>query len=484
MSFLRTGVQALKWSLLGELASRVLGPLTFIVLARLLVPEDFGIVAAATVLTSLCQVVCDFGMSKALVQRSSGVEEAATAAFWITLGLGLVATLLLLVAAGSVASFFRDPRVEPVLRMLSPLPLVTAAAAVPAALMQRELRFRPMFWARTAGSLVPAALGVPMAMAGAGVWALVAGTLGGQLLQLLLLWGACGWRPATRVDAGIARELLAFGGWALAANLFLWGYGWLDAVVVGRWLSTHEMGLYRTGSTLVTMVFGVVFSPLLPVLYSMFARAQHDLPRLRDALMAVVRLAALVAVPLAVLLYTLRDVLAAQLLGARWSAAGSVIGVMALAVGTSWLVTFNGEMLRAMGRPRAEALLLGPLLAVYVLAYLFAVRYGLDAFLDCRLALALVSIAVHVTVCRRVAHLAARRWWRPLGALAGGLAAAVAVTIADRQAGTAAGLAAGLAATAALAALLLWLERALLADLWSRWRAGVPASNLAGTEIA
>jgi PST family polysaccharide transporter len=478
MSLLRTGVQALKWSLLGELAARVLGPLTFIVLARLLVPEDFGIVAAATVLTSLCQVICDFGMSKALVQRNERVDEAATAAFWITLALGFVATLLLLAAAGAVAGFFREPRIEAVLQVLSPLPLLTAAASVPAAIMQRQLRFRPMFWARTVGSLVPAALGVPMAMAGAGVWALVAGTLGGQVLQLVLLWGACGWRPTGRLDRGIARELLGFSGWVLLANLALWGYGWLDAVVVGRWLSTHDMGLYRTGSTLVTMVFGVVFSPLMPVLYSVFARSQHDLPLLRDALMAVVRLAAVVAIPMALLLYALRDVLAAQLLGERWSAAGPVIGAMALTVGASWLVTFNGELLRAMGRPRAEVLLLGPLLAVYVLVYLFAVRRGLDAFLLCRLALALMSIAVHVAVCRTVAHLAARRWQRPLGALACGLASAVVVTAAHRYGGAALGLTLGVMATVLLAAGLLWLERGMIADLWSRWRAGAPPANL------
>jgi hypothetical protein len=171
-------------------------------------------------------------------------------------------------------------------------------------------------------------------------------------------------------------------------------------------------------------------------------------------------------------------VLAAQLLGERWSAAGPVIGAMALTVGASWLVTFNGELLRAMGRPRAEVLLLGPLLAVYMLAYLFAVRHGLDVFLGCRLVLALLSIAVHVVVCHRVANLAVRRWKRPLGALACGLASAGVVTTAHWHAGATAGLSVGVAATMLLAAALLWLERALIASLWSRWRAGAPAANL------
>lgn len=460
MSLLRRSVHALQWSVLGELGVRVLGPLTFIVLARVLVPADFGVVAAATVMVSLAQVLCELGLAKALIQRADRVAEAATTAFWMNVAFGLGLMALTWWLAPLVAAFFGDDRIGPALRALSAMLPVASMSAVPMALMQREFRFKPLFWARLAGAGLPAMTGIPIALAGGGFWALVAGTLAGQAAQSAGLWWASRWRPRVGFDRQLAAELLRFGRWALLAALFGWGYAWLDALVVGRFLGAHEMGLYRTGSTLVTLVFGVLFAPALPVLYSLFSKVQHDMPLLRESLLVVVRAAALVALPLAMLMFALREPLSVGVLGERWREAGVVIGIIALAQGAAWLSAFNGELFRAVGRPEAEAWVMGPLLLVYVAVYVLTVQQGLATFLWGRLGLALLGVAVHVLAAWLVTGIPPLAWLRPLAALAACLAGtlwlppvfAVVFTLA-----------------------LWWSEGPLLRRVRERWRASAPS---------
>lgn len=470
MSLLRTGVQALKWSVLGELAARVLGPLTFIVLARILLPEDFGVVAAATVLISLAQVLCELGLAKALVQRTDRIQEAANTAFWLNAGFGALLMGTLFLAAPAVAAFFGEARIESALQVLSPVMLLSALSAVPMALMQREFRYQSLFWVRLLGAGLPALASLPVAMAGGGHWALVGGTLAGQAAQAAALWWLGGWRPRWAFSRELAGELMRFGRWALLAGLLGWGYGWMDAVVVGRFLGAHDMGLYRTGSTLVTLIFGLLLSPLLPVLYGLFSRAQHDLPVLRDALITVVRAATLVALPAALLLYATSEQLAHHVLGANWLDAGLVIGMLALTQGASWIVSFNGELHRAIGRPLAEVMALGPMLLVYLVVYLLTIHRGLEVFLWGRLVLAGVAIVVQVTVCWRVAQISPIRWVRPLCALGTCLCCAAFLGTADSAHSTAAS---ALMVTS-FTVLLFASERKLLLRLCRRWRDSAP----------
>lgn len=147
---------------------------------------------------------------------------------------------------------------------------------------------------------------------------------------------------------------------------------------------------------------------------------------------------------------------------------------MALAQGASWLVAFNGELYRAVGRPLAEVLLMGPLLVVYAAVYLIAVSHGLDAFLWCRVALSILGIAAHVLVARWVVQLPARQWLRPLATL--GLGFAVSLSLpgpwwAD-------------ALVALVAAIMLWWgEWPLIRQVHRRWRASAPSRLSAEVEV-
>lgn len=403
-------LHAFKWSILGEAASRLIAPAVFLVLARLLAPEAFGVVAAATVVIGFCQALADAGLGKALVQRRDELEAGATATFWIALGISLTLAALLVIAAGPIATFFGDSRIEPVVRLLALQVPLTGLAAVPVALLQRDLAFRELFWVRLATAGLPALASIPMALAGFGYWALVAGAVLGQALQCATLWWRSHWRPRGRLDLGTARDLMRFGRWTALSALLAWGYGWLDSLFVARYLGAHDMGLYRIGNTFVTMAFGLAFAPLLPVLYSLFSRTGHASDRVAAALMATARGIVLVALPAAALIAMLAPTIQAHLFGSDWLGLAPVLAMLAIGQGVAWLVGANGEAYRAVGRPDLEMWAMGLPLVVYVVGYAIAVRYGLLAFVATRAALVLAGLALHVYMADRLFGLAPRDW--------------------------------------------------------------------------
>lgn len=390
---------ALKWSFMAELASKAVQPVVFIVLARLLSPEDFGVMAAAFMVMAFSQVFWEAGMGQALIQRRNDVDAAANAAFWINIVLGVTVALVLLLAAGPLGkAVFHDERVAAVIQFMTLQVFLGAVCSVHTALLEKDMAFKRLFWVRLATVSVPGLASIPLAWNGMGYWALVAGVLVGQAAQVAMLWRMSGWRPRWDFDRTVAREMARFGIWVGASGLLAWFFLWADSLIVGVYLGSHDLGLYRTGNQFAAMVFAVMFGPISPVLYSHLARINGDGARLRAAAGKVVRTLTAVAIPVAVIVFFLSDQLAGVLFGPKWDGLGLVLGVMALMHGLSWVVGLNGEIYRAMGKPSRETIVTGALLLVYLVAYLYSVRFGLEPFVWTRLGLAVVALALHLVV--------------------------------------------------------------------------------------
>jgi PST family polysaccharide transporter len=409
---------AFKWSAFGEAASRTIGPLVFLVLARLLVPSDFGVVAAATVVISFSQVFSDAGLAKALIQRQDRTDDSANVVFWLNLGLGMVVVGILFAAAPWIADFFHDVRIAPVTRVLSVQILLAAFSSTHTALLQKSLDFKQLFWVRLLTTGLPALASIPLALTGFGYWALVAGSVGGQLVQSIVLWRLSRWRPHWGIDRGLATELIRFGKWAMVSGLLGWFYVWIDAVVVGHYLGAHDMGLYRTGNTLVTTAFGLFFAPMLPVLYSLFSRAHHRKHKVGNSLLIVTRCVALLAFPIAAALFILSVPIEQSLFGSEWKGLGPIIAILAIAQGLAWLVGANGEAYRAIGQPHLETWAMGLSAAVYLIGYLLSVRYGLIAFAMTRCGLVFFGLLTQVLIASHAMKIRPFAWikitYRPL----------------------------------------------------------------------
>jgi O-antigen/teichoic acid export membrane protein len=404
--------RSVKWSALTEMVYRTAAPLITVILARLLTPSDFGVVATAMIAISFAQMFWDAGLGKALIQTNEAPEDAAHIVFWTNLALGAVVYTLLFITAPWVAIFFNSPPSGPVLRVLGLQIVIASLSSVQQALLMRDLNFRRLFWVKLFTAFLPGFFSIPMALYGYGVWALVAGILTGQAVNLLLLWRYSHWRPRFQYDRILARKMFSFGLWVLVEAFGAWLIATGDNLVVGRFLGVHDLGVYCTGWMVVAVIFGLILNPFLPVLYSVFSRMQDDPPAMKENFLKVNRIVMALALPIGVGFFLIGPELATLLFGSKWQGLGLVLQILGLMFGLAWLVGINPELYRAMGRPDVNSKLMIISAIYYVPAYLMAAQSGLVTFVYVRLAVALVAIPIHVFLCCRMLNISPFYIWR------------------------------------------------------------------------
>ena len=397
---------ALKWSFLSELAAKAIQPVVFIVLARLLTPEDFGVMTAAMMVIAFSQIFWEAGMGKALIQRKTYIKEAANAAFMINIGLGIfIAGLLYLFAQPLAQTFFQDDRVTAVLQVMTLQVLLGALGSVQTALLQKEMGFKKLFGVRFATVSLPGLASIPLAWHGWGYWALVAGTLAGSFAQVIMLWRMSRWRPGLARDSVVTKETAEFGAWVGATGLLAWFYAWADSMVVGHYLGSHDLGLFNTGGKLPAIVYAMIFGPVLPVLYSQLSRIGSDQERMKKLAELALASLMLIAVPIAITLCVFSQHIEFVVFGDKWSGLGFVLASMAIMHGYSWIVGMNGEFYRAMGRPSYETIVTAVTLIVYLGVYLWVINKSLEAFVMARAALAIGALYLHFGILKRILNI-------------------------------------------------------------------------------
>lgn len=400
-----------KWAALTEIISRTANPIITVILARFLTPEDFGIVATAMVVISFGQMLWDAGLSKALIQTEEKVEEAAHVVFWTNLVFGVVIYLALYLSAPWVAMFFKSPTSANVLQVLGFQLIIASLTSVQTTLFTRDMQFRRLMWVKLFTSFIPGFFSIPMAMLGHGVWALVAGTLVGQIVNLILLWSHSNWRPAFRYNFQLARKLAKFGFWILAEAIGGWLQVWGDSLIVGSFLGVKELGVYRLGWTLTSIIYQLILSPMQRIMYPAFSRLQNDRAAVLGVFRKANRLSLAITIPVGVGLLLVGPEIAATLFGEKWAGLGFVIGVIGLMLAVGQMTGLNPEVYRALGHPRANAVLVYVQLCYYLPAYYFAAQQGLIIFVYVRLIVCVIALPMHVYLCRRILGTAWNYLW-------------------------------------------------------------------------
>lgn len=286
------------WSFVMTGGQSVLRIAMQLVLAALLGPEDFGLLALALVYVMLIQILLDQGMGTAIIQRQNLETSHLDSGFWMLIGLSGVLTVGAIAGAGAWADFQREPDLQLIVIVLSLLIPFRALTVVQEAVLKRELDYRSLAIRGNLALVVSGVVGITAALAGAGVWALVYEQLANAAAELAVLWSVSSWRPRWRFSRRHARELLSFsvGTFMGAAGVFALTRG--EALIVGRFFGATSVGLYRFAWRIVYSVIELVINPLQNVAFSVLSRLQGDRDEFAESLLDTLRTAAILLVPL------------------------------------------------------------------------------------------------------------------------------------------------------------------------------------------
>lgn len=319
-------------------------------LARLLTPEDFGMMAMLLVFIAFATLLTESGLGSALIQKQTTGANDETSVFLATLGIGSGLAVLLWLLSPSIAKFYTQPELASLLRTLLWLLPLGAVATVPNALLSQQLKFRKRAIAELAASISSAVLALWLAWRGFGIWSLVWHALSGALSRAILLWWLSGWRPRGRFDGKSFASLFRFGGFLLLANALSTISVRLQSLLIGRLFDARTLGFYSMAQDTQQAPVQFMSSLLNRVGLPMFASVADQPAKLGGAIRLALRLSMFVFAPCMVGIAVAAKPLVTLLYGEQWTAVAPILSVLALAAVFWPLHVLNLAMLGALGR--------------------------------------------------------------------------------------------------------------------------------------
>src|SRR5438477_1464649 len=358
-------------------ANFALGLLSTAILARLLRPQDFGLVAMVTSITAFIGLFKDLGLSNATVQRSHITHEQISFLFWINVALGLATTVFVIALAPVIAWFYHEPRLFHVTLILSLSFVISGLAVQHQALLRRQMQFKSLAVRDVIALVCGIASGITFACLGFGYWSLVAVPVAANVASCLLLWSICHWRPGPLQRRVGARGLLAFGGNLTVFNLINYFSRNFDNILVGRVLGAAPLGIYSKAYGLLMLPLAQINFPMAAVLLSGLSRLQKEPAQYARLFINAVRAISLLGTPIVVFCFFFAHDIVRVLLGRKWLAVAPVFQWLGPAALFGAISFVPGWLCQSLGRPQRQlhyALVSAP---ICVLGFLVGIKWGI-----------------------------------------------------------------------------------------------------------
>ncbi len=343
--------RGLGWKLATFLFGQGTQSLVAILLAHLLLPRDFGLAGMAIAFSGLAGVVSDLGLGTALIQRRTLSEEDRSTVFWLNVGSGAALTLLGVALSPAVAAFFSNSHVMPLFAVLSSGFVLSAFGQTQAALLTREMSFRSLELRKITATLVGAAAGVSLAVAGFGPWAIIGQLLSTSGTSTVMLWTVSPWRPRLVFSRHSLRTLGSFGSKTLLIRAFQYVNQNGDNLLIGRYIGSVALGVYAIAYNVMLLPTSRITAPIRDVFYAVFVRLQNEPRRLGEVWLRVNGLTASLLVPAFLGLVVAAPDFVPVVLGRRWDAVIPVLQFLSVAGVAQSFHAFNGQVYQALGRP-------------------------------------------------------------------------------------------------------------------------------------
>ena len=360
----RTFRSAVKWAFVMTIGQRGIGRLLTCVLAAVLGPKDFGIVAMAGAYIIFVEMFVAQGMAAAIIQRKDLKDEHLDSVFWLVFFSSVLLAGVSVLLSSLWAAANDLPTLGPVIAVLSISIPIKGLTVVQEALAQRKMDFRNLALLSGASSIIGGVVGVVLAFTGYGVWALVTQQLLGSAIATIILWKVSKWRPRFRFSFKDVKALLGFSSSTFASQFGVYVAGQSDVVIMGLFFGPIAVGLYRLAERLMRILLEIGTRSIQIVALPHFSSLQDDPQQLKRAVLNCMRLSAILTIPALALLAVTSDYIMA-VIGSEWESASIVLKIVVFIGMAKALALFSGPLLLAKGYAKSLAALTWMLAIVF-----------------------------------------------------------------------------------------------------------------------
>ncbi len=323
-----------------------------IVLARLLAPKTFGVLAILVVVINVADAVAQSGMGSALVQRSDADADSYTTAFWLSEAVALVMYCVIFTSSPAIASFYGMPDLSKYLRVMGLVLITNSVNGIQRAYLQKNMDFKTLFRTNTFAALSSGAVGVVCAIAGFGVWALVFQTMALSIFACVALLKYVPWKPTFTFRKDQARSLFSYG-WAMAVTgIINVIYSGISELILGRAVSSAQLGYYSQGRKWPTAAISAGSNAIQNVMFPALAERKDDPEGFRRAMRRALVVGTYVMAPIAMLLAAAGEPLVILLLGEKWKDCTPIFQAACFANFPMMLMLVNLRAYMALGDSR------------------------------------------------------------------------------------------------------------------------------------
>lgn len=403
-------------------ADRALGLLSTILLARLLVPEDFGLVAMAMVIVGLVDGILDLGVASALIQRDGLDSEEFSTAWTLRLLQALAAAVLLVVVAPFVAQFFGDPRVTNVVRVIALTVVLGSLENIGVVSFQKNMEFGRDFRLFAVKRIIGLLLTVSVALILRSYWALVLGSLFSRLAGVAVSYWVSSFRP--RLTLSRFAAIWSFSQWKVIGGVAAYLYHAADKAIIGRVSDASTVGAYTIGKEMASLPTSELLAPLGRVMFPAFSAAKNDNVELLRIWRLALGVQALIGVPAGIGVALVAPEAIPLVLGEKWDVAVPFTQLLAISAIATSLEHSSGYLLLAVGRIRQQSIIYWLRLVIFVLAVLMFLReFGADGVVIARVVTSFGSLLVMLWISRQALSgmslsTIVEAVWRPLASSA------------------------------------------------------------------
>lgn len=372
----RVTVRGGAYTLSAQAAKFVLTMGATVILARLLTPAEFGLIAMVTALMTFAEIFKDLGLAMATVQRSEINHAQISTLFWVNQVVGLSLALVVAAASPLVAWFYKDPRLQWVTLALATTFLFSGLTIQHQALLRRQMRFKALAAIDIGALFVGIVTAVLLAIGGFGYWALVIRQIVVAAVVAAGVWLTCGWRPGRAARRTGARVMLAFGGHLTLFHVLNYFARNLDKVLLGRTWGEGSLGLYSKAYQLLLLPIQQINAPISSVAIPALSRIKDDPDRFRRYYCNAMNLISYLTAPLVVFMAALSDEIVPVVLGDQWLGASRIFQVLAIAAFGRPIMNANGWLFISLGKTRRMMMWGFISVPLFVVSFAIGLKWG------------------------------------------------------------------------------------------------------------